>query len=72
VIAERGVVDLRQTGLNLSDLARRVQRIEDVLFSPALDALVPPARAREPGPWSARTDGRDSLELVTTRREQRP
>ncbi len=32
-IEERMIVDLRRTGLNLAELARRVQRLEDVLLS---------------------------------------
>jgi len=40
-IQEEMIVDLRRTGLHLGDLARRVQRIEDVLFSTALGPIRP-------------------------------
>lgn len=64
-IRARRIVDYRQTGLNLSELARRIRRIEDVLFSPILD---------EPGLWTAAAaDLRDDASgFVTTRKEHTP
>jgi hypothetical protein len=41
VIRDETIVDLRRTGLNLGDLARRVERIESVLFAASRDAARP-------------------------------
>lgn len=76
LVRRRMIVDLRQTGLNLGDLARRIQRIEDILFSPALDwmagapALRGAAAGDERDSWALRgDDAADRPELVTTPRE---
>lgn len=38
VISEEMIVDLRRTGLHLADLARRVDRVEEMLFAALRDA----------------------------------
>ena len=40
-IGDEMIVDLRRTGLHLGDLARRIERIEEVLFSEALEPVRP-------------------------------
>src|SRR5262245_5309526 len=41
VIRDEMIVDLRRTGLNLAELARRIERIEDELFAASRDAARP-------------------------------
>lgn len=60
IIRDEMIVDLRRTGLHLGDLAARIERIEEVLFSRALDTRGPELIALAGG----------AIEVVTSRREQ--
>ena len=76
-IGDEMIVDLRRTGLHLGDLARRVERIEQLLLVPAVDDARPglvavggDARGAAPPTPGRPDEPRSPIELVTSRRGQ--